>query len=81
MMTESSENQEHLIGNVGGYVIKVGNVFVGGYRRGFLSFPKNLVPRLSDVQEVLHDKYRAQSIAKDVNGKVYQICVEPVEDD
>ena len=85
MMTESSENQEHIIGNVGGYVIKVGNVFVGGYRRGFLSFSKNLpsylVPRLSDVQEVLHDKYRAQSIAKDVNGKVYQICVEPVEED
>lgn len=85
MMAESSENQEHLIGNVGGYVIKVGNAFVGGYRRRFMSISKDLpsyiVPRLSEVQEVLHNKDKAQSIAKDINGKVYQIYVEPVEDE
>lgn len=84
-MAENDKKQEQLINNIGGYVIKVGNVFIGDYRREFpaifSNMPNSVVPRLSKVREVLHDKNKAQSIAKDINGKVYQICVEPVEDD
>ena len=79
-------NENCLVNNIGGYVIKVGDAFVASYQRsGFIvmreNFPYQLAPNLSDVQEVLYNKDKAKEIAKKVNGKVYQICVEPVEDD
>lgn len=79
-------NENCLINNIGGYVIKIGDAFVASYQRsGFIvmrkNFPYQLVPNLSDVQEVLYNKDKAKEMAKTVNGKVYQICVKPVEDE
>lgn len=79
-------NENRLVNNIGGYVIKVGDAFVTSYQRsGFIvmckDFPYQLVPNLSDVQEVLYNKDKAKEMAKIVNGKVYQICVEPVENE
>lgn len=82
-MTE--QNQKNiLIENIGGYVVKVGSSFVSTYKPVF-SFsgckaPKELVPYLNEVKEVLHDKGKADYAAKKVNGKIYRVCVEPVED-
>ncbi len=78
-------NKNRLVNNIGGYVIKIGDAFVASYRRsGFIvmrkDFPYQLVPNLSDVQEVLYNKDKAKEMAKTVNGRVYQICVKPVED-
>lgn len=44
-------------------------------------FPYQLVPNLSDVQEVLYNKDKAKEMAKIVNGRVYQICIKPVDDE
>lgn len=79
-------NKNCLVNNIGGYVIKIGNAFVASYQRsGFIvmykDFPYQLVPNLSDVQEVLYNKDKAKEMAKIVNGKVYQIRVEPVENE
>ena len=79
-------NENCLVNNIGGYVIKIGDAFVASYQRsGFIvmckDFPYQLVPNLSDVQEVLYNKDKAKEMAKIVNGKVYQICVKPVEYD
>lgn len=83
-MANDKEKRVNPINNIGRYVIKVGDVFVGSYQRKFPSmfknFPNKVVSRLSDVQEVIHDKDQAMTIAKTVHGKVYQVCVEPVED-
>ena len=78
-------NKNRLVNNIGGYVIKIGDAFVASYQRsGFIvmreNFPYQLAPNLSDVQEVLYNKDKAKEIAKTVNGRVYQICVKPVED-
>lgn len=79
-------NKNRLINNIGGYVIKVGDAFVASYQRcGFIvmckNFPYQLVPNLSDVQEILYNRDKAKEMAKKVNGRVYQICVKPLEDD
>lgn len=83
-MTENP-NGNRLVNNIGGYVIKIGDAFVASYQRcGFIAMCKNylyqLVPNLSDVQEVLYNINKAKEMAKKVNGRVYQICVKPVED-
>ena len=77
-------NENRLVNNIGGYVIKIGDAFVASYQRsGFIvmreNFPYKLAPNLSDVQEVLYNKDKAKEIAKTVNGRVYQICIKPVE--
>lgn len=84
-MTKNT-NKNRLVNNIGGYVIKIGDAFVASYQRcGFIvmckNFPYQLVPNLSDVQEVLYNKDEAKEMAKTVNGRVYQICVKPVEDE
>lgn len=83
-MTEQQDTNI-LANNVGGYVIKIGNAFVASYQRDGLfnlakNYPLTLMPHLEDVREFLHNKDQAKIIAKCVNGKVYQVCVEPVED-
>lgn len=84
-MTEDT-NENRLVNNIGGYVIKIGDAFVASYQRcGFLfmskNFPYQLVLNLSDVQEILYNRDKAKEMAKKVNGRVYQICVKPLEDD
>lgn len=84
-MTEDT-NENRLVNNIGGYVIKIGDAFVASYQRcGFIvmckNFPYQLVPNLSDVQEILYNRDKAKEMAKKVNGRVYQICVKPLEDD
>ena len=79
-------NKNRLFNNIGGYVIKIGDAFVASYQRcGFIAmcknFPYQLVPNLSDVQEILYNRDKAKEMAKIVNGRVYQICVKPLEDD
>lgn len=79
-------NENRLVNNIGGYVIKVGDAFVTSYQRsGFFlltkEYPYQLAPNLSDVQEVLYNKDKAKEMAKKVDGRVYQICVKPLEDD
>ena len=79
-------NENRLVNNIGGYVIKTGDAFVASYQRcGFIAMCKNypyqLVPNLSNVQEVLYNRDKAKEMAKKVNGRVYQICVKPLEDD
>ena len=69
----------------GNRLVKIGDAFVASYQRcGFIAMCKNypyqLVPNLSDVQEVLYNINKAKEMAKKVNGRVYQICVKPVED-
>ena len=78
-------NENCLVNNIGGYVIKIGNAFVASYQRDGLfnlakNYPFTLMPHLEDVREFLYDPDRAKEIAKRVNGKVYQVCVELVED-
>lgn len=84
-MTEDN-NKNRLFNNIGGYVIKIGDAFVASYQRcGFIvmckNFPYQLVPNLSDVQEILYNRDKAKEMAKKVNGRVCQICVKPLEDD
>ena len=79
-------NENRLVNNIGGYVIKIGDAFVASYQwRVFIvmckDFPYQLVPNLSDVQEVLYNKDEAKEMAKIVNGRVYQICIKPVDDE
>lgn len=82
----SDEQKNTIVNNVGCYVIKVGDAYVEKYKSVSLvfwgkNFPATLVPRLGEVKEFIYEKDKAKAIAKSVNGKVYQICVEPVEDD
>lgn len=82
MSEEESENI--LVENIGGYVVKVGRYFVASYKRNLirmntLEYPDMLTDRLYKVKDILYRIDTAKEVAKELNGKVYQICVEPVE--
>lgn len=71
---------------IGGYLIKVGKMYVtsyGSYMGAFSDGPvvKELSPYLGDVKELLHNEEQAKVVAETVNGKVYQLVFEPLEDE
>lgn len=81
-----SKSNDTLQSNIGGYVIKVGDQFVASYRslNVFVlvrNMPSSLCGSLSEIKEILHSKERAFSIAKHVNGQVFEIKCVPVEED
>lgn len=80
----SKEENNVLAENVGGYVVKVGRYFVASYKRSLLQmnalkYPDMLTDRLYKVKDILYSVDTAKEVAKELDGKVYQICVEPVE--
>lgn len=79
------EEAKKLIGGIGGYVIKISEMYISTYQHPLLIFgkksPEKLAFDLTEVKEILHDKDEALQIAQKVNGKVYTICIEPVEDE
>lgn len=81
MSEEESENI--LVENIGGYVVKVGRYFVASYKRSLIrmgiKYPDMLTDRLYKVKDILYRIDTAKEVAKELNGKVYQICVEPVK--
>lgn len=82
MSEEEPENI--LVENIGGYVVKVGRYFVASYKRSLirmntLKYPDILTDRLYKVKDILYRIDTAEEVAKELNGKVYQICVEPVK--
>lgn len=83
MSEEEPENI--LLENNGGYVVKVGRCFVASYKRSLLHmnalwYPDMLTDRLYKVKDILYNIDTAKEVAKQLDGKVYQVCVEPVED-
>lgn len=72
--------------SIGGYLIKVGTMYAISYsKNGILdlgySDVKELSPYLGKVKQLLHNEEQAKLIAEKVNGKVYQLAFEPVDDD
>lgn len=80
MSKEEKENV--LVENIGGYVIKTGKYYVKSYRRSFMlninKYPNELTDNLRDVKDILYNIDAAKEVAEQLNGKIYQICAEPV---
>lgn len=81
MEIDSDQNLTH---NINGYVVKVGTMYASKYSSsaifGRVTGVSTLTDYLPNINETLTSLKVAQYVAKSVNGKIYKICLEPVED-